>query len=74
MKDLEEGINIGNASAMYQEIQEQLLLTYEALKEYHFFVVNEPTDCENYNTNAMQKKTVVSKLLAESAITVTANK
>jgi len=74
MKDFEEEINTENVSAMYQEIQEQLLLTYESLKEYHSFVANKPTDYENYDTTAMQKKAVVSNLLENLPSTVTANK
>lgn len=63
MKELEDGISTDSLSATHREIQDQLLLAYDALKEYHSFVANEPTDWENYNATVTQKKTAVSNLL-----------
>lgn len=56
--------DVGNLSTKYQAIQEQLLLAYDALENYHSFVVKKPADCENYNATAQQKKIAVSDLLA----------
>ena len=63
-----------NLPDMYQEIHKQLRLAYDALKDYHSFVENEPTDYENYNTTATSKKTAVSDLLKNLPSTITTNK
>lgn len=74
MKDLSESFSdIEDVSAANQEIQEQLLLTYEALKEYHSFAANEPTDYENYKTTARQKKAAVNDSLNNLPPTVKAS-
>ena len=59
---------------MYQEVQQQLLLAYEALKDYHSFVASEPTDYENYDTTATQKKAAVDDFLKNLPSTVKTNK
>lgn len=74
MKDLEEAINDVNLSDTYQDIQEQLLLTYDALKDYHSFVANEPTDYKDYDATVAQKKTAVSDLLKNLPSTVKSDK
>ncbi len=63
-----------NLSDMYQEVQQQLLLAYEALKDYHSFVASEPTDYENYDTTATQKKAAVDDFLKNLPSTVKTNK
>lgn len=65
LKKVENAINTESLSTTYQEIQKQLLLAYDALKDYHSFVAKQPTSttCEDFTTTATQKKTAVSDLL-----------
>lgn len=58
--------NPENVSTRYQEVQSKLQEAYEALKEYHSFVANAPTDCKNYSTLAIEKRDAVTNSLKEA--------